>query len=77
MDQIKKRRHSSLCWAFATSTVIRAELKRIIFRLYQNNIITDQERDQALREADQINKENRLDAVFFRKVAKFVQNLGA
>ena len=57
---VHDQRDSHLCWAFSTSTVIRAELKRVIILLHQNGIITAQERDQAFAQADQMNKENRL-----------------
>ena len=57
---IHDQKESGLCWAFATSTVIRAELKRLIIRLERAGAINPQLADQALKITDQINKENRL-----------------
>ena len=57
---IHDQKESGLCWAFATSTVVRAELKRLIIRLEKAGAITRQLAEQALKITDQINKENRL-----------------
>jgi len=57
---IHDQKASSLCWAFATSSVIRAELKRLIILLFQNNKISASVKKEAIKLADQINKENRL-----------------
>ena len=57
---IHDQKESHLCWAFATSTVIRAELKRLVTILDQNGIFDSQEIDIILKNIDQMNKENRL-----------------
>jgi len=57
---IHDQKESSLCWAFCFSTVIRAELKRLILGLVDWGHITTQVKNDALKWADQMNKENRL-----------------
>ena len=54
------QKDSNLCWAFSISTVIRGELKRLILNLANRNYISAQLKEDALKWADQINKENRL-----------------
>ena len=57
---IHDQKESHLCWAFSISTIIAAELRRIIHRLRQNGYISRSLFENALKMADQINKHNRL-----------------
>jgi len=57
---IHDQKESSLCWAFCFSTVIRAELKRLIIKLADFGHISIKIKNDALKWADQVNKENRL-----------------
>jgi len=57
---IHDQKESSLCWAFCFSTVIRAELKRLVMKLAGLGHISIQVKHDALKWADQVNKEDRL-----------------
>ena len=57
---IHDQKESALCWAFCFSTVIRAELKRLIIKLADLGHISPQIKNDGLRWADQMNKDNRL-----------------
>ena len=51
---------SGLCWAFAFSSVIRGELKRLIRKLAAAGLITASMENETLRLTDKINTENKL-----------------
>ena len=57
---IHDQKESSLCWPFSFSTVIRAELKRLVIKLAALSLISIEVKNDALKWADQANKENRL-----------------
>ena len=57
---IHDQKESHLFWAFSVSTVIAAELRRLIYRLRQKGYISPSVQENALKQADQINKSNRL-----------------
>jgi len=57
---IHDQKQSHLCWAFSISTIIAAELRRIIHRLRQNGYISRTVSANAILMANQINKHNRL-----------------
>ena len=57
---IHDQKESSLCWAFCFSTVIRAELKRLVMKLADLGHISIKVKNDALKWADQANKEDRL-----------------
>jgi len=57
---IHDQKESALCWAFCFSTIIRAELKRLVMKLAALGRITIQVKNDALKWADQVNKDNRL-----------------
>ena len=57
---IHNQLESGLCWAFAFSSLIRGELKRLIRKLAATGLITTSKENETIRLTDKLNTENRL-----------------